>query len=107
MKESTKANIEFKLLKWFRKIFKYNPRIQPYIIEERKMQRLRSEHVLTESEKEFLDKEEHKIKTYIEDNLATNMVKTMLHIGAIKFEWSVNEDGSIRVTGTTFIPEKL
>jgi len=101
MKESTKASLEFKLLKWFRKLFNYTPRIQPYIVEERKIQKIRTVHVASDVEFKVLTPEKIQIIA------AQSILKTMLHIKAIKFHWSVTDRGLHQVEAITYVPEEL
>lgn len=101
MKQSTKASLEFWLIKWFRKLFNYTPFIQPYIVEERKIQKIRTVHKVLEEEFIAISKEE------IEKLTAQSVLRTMLHIGAIKFTWANYFDGSKEVEAITYVPEKL
>ena len=48
MKQSTKVALEIKLLKWFRKLFRYTPSEHIYNIEERKMVRIQTERIIPE-----------------------------------------------------------
>jgi hypothetical protein len=107
MKQKTKAKIEIQLIKWFRKLFNYTPYIQPYKIEERKIQLIKIDKCLSKKEKELLDNVENNFKQIIEDDISVNMAKAMLKMGAIKIEYSFKEDGSIRLEAKTYVPEKL
>lgn len=106
MKQSTKASIEFKMIKWFRKLFNYTPYIQPYIVEERKIQRIKSEHIFSPFEEEYLKTKEDEIINHVKSELSINIAKVMLNIGAINFEINQNM-GNTKITATTFVPEKL
>jgi len=97
MKNETKI----KIIKFVRWLLRYNDGGPPFIIEERKIQKIRSEHILTQGEAEFCTQK------LIEEQTAINLLKVMLHIGAIKFEWKTTEDNHKKVTATTFVPEKL
>jgi hypothetical protein len=109
MKESTKARLEGKLLQWFRKVFKYAPHIEPWVVEERKIQKIRSTHELSPFEKSRLNKMEEEILNVIKTDMAVGMAKVMLNIGAIKFEIEndMTNNSPTRIVATTFVPEKL
>jgi hypothetical protein len=101
MKYSTKQVWVRRIYHWVCRIFNYQERIQPWIIEERKIQRIRSEHIIHPNEALVFSKAE------IERNVAKNIINVMLITGAIKFEWEEVEGGMEKITATTYVPEKL
>jgi hypothetical protein len=103
-----KALTKLKLIRIFKRIIGYkDPPIQPYIVNERKIQKLQLNYQLPKDEIDLLNREEDFIKTEIENRIAVNMAKSMLHIGAIKIDWTFGEDNSVKLNATTYVPENL
>jgi hypothetical protein len=103
-----------KIKKWFffklrQFIAKYDStQSPPYIIEERKIQKIQSEHVLTETERKYFRFKEKEVKEMMERDIVGGIVQIMLHTGAIKFEWDYFNNGDrIKLKATTYVPEKL
>ena len=103
-----KTNWKDKIINLVKQLIRYkeynNP---PYEIEERKIQRIQSEHIFTELEKMYLDKQEEEVLDHIKRNVAIGMANTMMAIGAIKFETIQHDGESFKIIATTFVPEKL
>jgi hypothetical protein len=103
MKNSTKV----KIIKLVKKLLKYKGEDSPpFIIEERKIQRIRTEHIFSDYEKELLKTEEDEIMNHIKRNTVIGMAKTMLAIGAIKFDFEQNNE-NVKIVATTYVPENL
>lgn len=73
----------------------------PFIIEERKIQKIRSTHIITSYEAQIFPLDEIKLA------VATELLKEMLHVGAIKFEYFDLPSGEKRIEAITYVPEKL
>ena len=73
----------------------------PFIVEERKIQKIRSVHIITSYEAQIFPLDEIKLA------VATVLLKEMLKVGAIKFEYFDLPSGEKRIEAITYVPEKL
>jgi len=100
--KGTKQETKIKIIRWVKKLLNYKEvNGVPFIIEERKIQKIRLVHIVPRAEEKYYTKEE------IEKNVSLNILTLMIHIGAIKFEWTDLEDGKKKMEATTYVPEKL
>lgn len=97
------------LLKWARKIiYKYDKSLPPFIVQERNMQKIRSEHILSPIEKDLWEFKEEEFMNHLKQELGMNIAKVMHQIGAIRYEIDSDfNSGNVKITATTYVPEKL
>ena len=104
MKEDTK----WKIVNFIKKILQVKEHTPNYIIEERKIQKIQSTHIIPIHERDRFLKMEEEMRTYYEKELSIGIAQTMVSMGAIKFE--VEDDtmsGNLKIRATTFVPEKI
>lgn len=107
-----KTITKFKILRFVERLLRLpdpDPRhLNLYTIQERNIQRLQSEHILNEVEMDFLKDKEEAFMKHLKQEMAINVAKVMQQIGAIRYE--INTDfssGNVKITATTYVPEKL
>lgn len=105
-----KTETKLKILKWVAKLIRLDwnstPYVPNYIIEQRKIQKITSQYVLSKEQEETV-KHYGGMEVMFRDWVVKGISNQMLQIGAIKFETFVREDGQIGLKGTTYVPEKL
>ena len=104
-----KVTTKLKILRWVEKLLGLpdTRNVPPFKIEERKIQRIKSEYIISPAEKDFLDSKENLIIERTMQNIATGIAQKMIEIGAIKFEFDQDNEGRHKITATTYVPEKL
>ena len=99
---------KLKIVNWIEKLLgiaKYQP---PYNIEERNIQKIRSEHILSSMELELFHLKEEEYMNHLKQEMAISVVKIMQQIGAIRYEIDTDfTSGNVKITATTYVPEKL
>jgi hypothetical protein len=104
MKEDTK----WKIIIFVKKLLRVKAYSPPYNIEERKIQKIQSTHIIPIQEREHFLKMEEEMISHYEKELSISITQTMMNIGAIKFEIEDEEmPGGLKIRVTTYIPEKL
>ena len=102
MKYETKVSI----IRWVERLLKWNAHDGiPFIIEQRKIQKIRTVHIISKYEANIPKKE-------MELLVAQSILTTMIHIGAIKFDWTTirnnsTQNGLQQIEAITYVPEKL
>ena len=103
-----KLTTKLKIVNWIEKLLgvtKYQP---PYNIEQRNIQRIKSEHILSPYEKELLKYKEQEFMDHLKQEMAVNVAKVMQQIGSIRYEIDTDfPSGNVKITATTYVPEKL
>jgi len=82
--------------------------LPPYDIQTRNIQKIKTEHQLNDIERMLLEDKEGYYMEHLKKEMAINVAKVMQQIGAIRYEIDADmNSGNIRITATTYVPEKL
>lgn len=87
-----------RFVKWLINLKENQP---PFIVEERKIQKIISTHIITEYERQIFPEAEIKLA------VARNLLSEMLTHNCIKFEYFDKGNGDKEIRATTYVPEKL